>query len=104
MYLCSPYGPKIVWFLFLQPERGLYADDLCGEGFVDLYALLYLCAGMDDGGMVTVADKLTDAAGGHLRVFLREIHRYLPGHDIVALPAFRVDLSRRHVVRQTDLF
>ena len=54
--------PKNRKNLFLQLKRGLYADDLSRESFVDLKSFLYLRAGMNDGRVVTVSDELADTA------------------------------------------
>ena len=44
--------------LFLQLERVLDAYHLVFEGLVDLDALLYLRATVDDGGVVAASDEL----------------------------------------------
>ena len=53
---------------------------------------------MDHSGVVTVADKFANAAGGHLGVFLCEIHRYLACHHKVAFAALGAHLCLRDIV------
>ena len=53
--------------------------------------------------MVAVANKLANAARGHLGVFLREIHRHLARHHIIALTALRVDLRGSDIIMLANL-
>ena len=58
---------------------------------------------MYHGGVVAVANELSDAAGRHLRVFLSQVHRPLTSQHIVALSALGVDLFGRYVVMAAHL-
>ena len=47
--------------------------------------------------MVAIADELSDARGGHLGVFLCEIHRHLAHEHILALATATEHVLLRHV-------
>jgi len=57
----TAHGSAPLCFLLLQAEGSLDAREFVGESLVYLEALLDGVAGMDDGRVVTVSDKLSDA-------------------------------------------
>lgn len=88
------------WFsppLLLYLERILYALNLVQEVLVCFQAVFHLCAAVDDGRVVTVADELTNAACRHFCVFLCQIHRYLTRNHKVTLAALASHSRRRYV-------
>lgn len=95
--------PKNRKNLFLQLKRGLYADDLSRESFVDLKSFLYTRAGMDDGRVVTVTDELADTTCRHLRVFLSQIHRHLTSLHILTLATLTEDVTLLNSKMPTNL-
>lgn len=89
--------------LSFQFEGVFDARHLSREHLVCYQSFLHLCATVYHGGVVAVANELSDAAGRHLRVFLSQVHRHLTSQHIVALSALGVDLFGRYVVMAAHL-
>ena len=73
--------------LSLQLERVFDALYLAAEHLVYFQSCLHLRTAVNYGGVVASADELSYPRGRHLGVFLREIHRHLARHNVVALAA-----------------
>ena len=58
---------------------------------------------MNDSRMVAVANELTNARGGHLGVFLGEIHRHLAHKDIIALATATEDVLLGDIIMVAHL-
>ena len=86
------------FLLLFKLEGILDAGEFCLESQIHFQALLDGIAAVDNRRVVAVADELSDATGGHLRIFLSQIHRHLTHLHKVAFAALAEHLTLLDIV------
>ena len=82
----------------------LYSLDDFGQIIVYLHLVLDFFAGVQDGGIVFAAEKLTDLRQGIIRHLSDEIHRYLSWKSDVVCLLGRFDVGQLDAVMAANGF
>ena len=96
-------GCRLASLFLFELEGILDTTQFCGEGFINLQALLNRITAVDDGGMVTIAYQLSNAPCWHLGVFLSQIHRHLTSLHILTLATLTEDVTLLNSKMPTNL-
>ena len=96
-------GCRLASLFLFELEGILDTTQFCGEGFINLQALLNRITAVDDGGMVTIAYQLSDTSCWHLGVFLSQIHRHLTSLYILTFATLTEDMTLLDPEMSTNL-